>query len=136
MVADMLFAVAVVAVAAGAVPEFQVRVSDIRFTAYSAAVCLGGACGRCFAGVGRPKLDYFRAVSTIARGGLARGPVQFCSPGCGKQIHNVLTEEQQIVGDGNDGEKVGREGECKQIEQNNGQVEQSEKPCLNGNNEE
>ena len=85
VVADVVFAVAMVAVAAGAVAKFQLWVRDIRSSAYGAAVGIGlldGGGGR-LVGTGRGERDGF------CFGGLclsAEKAAQVCPPGHGDHV--------------------------------------------------
>jgi hypothetical protein len=48
VIADMFLAIAIVALATGAIPEFQFRIADIRSAADGAAMGIGGfGCGFC-----------------------------------------------------------------------------------------
>ena len=92
VIGDMLRAVAVVALAPGAVAEFQIRIRHIRAAADSAAVGVGclGTGGFCFVGAGLGEGDHFRPI--LAGGGLClfAQSAGVDPPGGGNQIQNIL----------------------------------------------
>ena len=105
VIGDMLFTIAMVALAPGAVPELKLGIADI-----------GAAADRALVGVGR--LDGSGAgfvrtgieaddLGLLGRGGLfLKQPPGVDPPGPGNHIQHILAEEQQIVGDGKQGEEV------------------------------
>ena len=97
----MLFAVAVVAVATGAVTEFHVRMAHICAAADDAAVGVGGALRFCCRAEGNGAGGLDNLWTGFA--------LRLDSPGGWQYIENILAKEQKIVGDGNQGEQT--EGE-------------------------
>ena len=104
MIADVIFAVAVISVAAGAVTEFQLRVGHIGSAADGTLVgvvffCLGGSCGTGGSlgeGDGACFLDrlLFEKSADL-------------DPLCQRDhIQHVFAEEQEIVGDGDQREQI------------------------------
>ena len=131
--ADVVFTVAMVAVALGAVAEFQLRIGHIRPSANAAAV-----------GVQILRLCIFLAGSTGEGDDLwlldflATG---FNPPGKRKQISDILTEEQQVIADGYQREQiVGEEKYGIGVDQNTvcseSQVDDAKDPGLYRNDEE
>lgn len=57
------------------------------------------------------------------------------APGPGNDVQYVLAEEQQVVGNGDNGKEIVGEGKRKQIQQNNGKVNQCKEPGLDGDDE-
>ena len=108
VVIDVLFAVAVVALAPGAVPEFQLGEFGVRPAADSAAVGIG--CYRlCCAGLIRACVREGNRAGFLCRL-LFEQPAGIDPPGQGDHIHNILAEEQEIVGKRNDTEQIVGEG--------------------------
>ena len=129
MAADVVFTVAVVAFAAGAVTEFQIRMAYVSSAAYGAAVIIVGF-GFCLRGG-------FELNDLMALGnGFLHLLAYLDTQGKGKKIHHVRAEEQEVVGQRNDGEQIAGEGKQQEVNQNQNQIKQAEEPCLNGNNEE
>ena len=143
MVADVVLAVAMVAAAAGAIPEFQVGMGDVRSSAYGALMgvgCLdGGDAG--FIGACAGEGD---SLGPLGCGGvlflLAEKPPGIGPPGHGDYIDDIFAEEQEIVGNGHEGEQAVREesrgGEQGKLSEGEDQVKQGEDPCLHGDDEE
>ena len=133
VIADMVFTVAMVTVAAGAVTEFQIRMGNIRAAANGAPMrirCLGG-CGGCLVRTGVEGNHFgLLLVRSGARFSLAEEPAAIGTPGQGNDIQNFLAEEQEVIGQGNQGEKVVGEGVGEQARQDNHQIQQSENPCF------
>ena len=127
VIADMLFAVTVVAVALGTVAKLQIGMAHISSSADGAAVVIGGP-GRFLCRV-NPELDDFVPLGLRC---LAELLLHFDTPGTGQQIQNIRTKEQEVVCQGDDGKKVGREAERKEIQQYNCQIDQSEEPGFYG----
>ena len=131
VIVDMVFAVTVVALTAGAVPELQFRVADIGFAADGAAmgiVCLGSR----LAAAGGIKLDYLGPLGRL----LPESGLCAETPGRRQYIDHILAEEQEVVGKGNDAEQIIGEGIGDQIQQYDGQVKQCKEPGFHRNDEE
>ena len=133
VVADMLFTVAVIAAAAGAVAELQIRMGQVGLAANCTAVGIGSLLGGCcvILGCGGSELDDLGAGC-----GLTAVAADFIAPGSGHQVQNIAAKEQQVVGDGNDGEEVGGEGIGNKIIDHQTQIEQTEEPGLDRDDEE
>ena len=123
--ADVLFAVTVVAVAAGTVPEFQLRVADVGFSTDGTPVCIGGF-GSSFAGLMRSGIEGDDFGFLLRR--FFELPLCVDSPGQGKYIQHIFSEEQEIVCQRNNREEVIGERIADQIDQHNNQVEQRKDP--------
>ena len=105
VVVDVVLAVAVVAVALGAVAELQLRIGNIGAAADGAAVMVGSL-----------GLGFLPGVEGDGTGfglGLmeAAGPPGLYPPGQGDKIGNILAEEQEVVGKGNQREQIVGEAE-------------------------
>ena len=92
VVADVLFAIAVITLAAGTVAELQVGVGNICFSADGAAVVIGRGC---FFGVliaGNIEMDHLglRCVMTALA-------AQLDPPGHRQQISHIRPEEKEVV---------------------------------------
>ena len=107
VIADVLFAVAIISLAAGAVTEFQFWIADVRSAADRAAVGV-----RCFhrglggfvrTGVELDDLCLLLGLFPEESSGID-------SPAHGNDVQNVLAEEQEIVSQRNHGEQIVREG--------------------------
>jgi len=127
VIRNMVLAVTVIAFAAGAIPEFQLRIGYVGATADGAAMgicrlCLGCLPGLCIEG------DNLGPLGGGLDGFLSEEPADLPPPGHGNHIQHILTKEQEIVGEGNDAEEVIGEGKGHQIHQNNGQIHQCEQP--------
>ena len=111
VVADVFFAVAVIAIAAGTVAEFQIRMGHIGFTADSAAVCIRRIHrgNRCFVRSCIGEGNCFGLLGSIVLF-LPEQPPEICLLGQGNHVHNVLAEEQEVVGKGDDREQIVGEG--------------------------
>ena len=137
MVADVIFAIAVVAIAAGTVAEFQIGVGYVGPSADRAAVgvwCLGCS-DTCLIGTGIGELDDFCFLAAAGFGlTLAEKPAGIGTPGHGNYVQHILTEEQEIVGKGNDGEQIGGEGTGEQIREYEYKIKQGKDPCFDGDN--
>ena len=142
MIADMLFAIAIIAVAPGAVAEFQLRIGDVRSAADSTLVVIG-----CFdgsnAGLIRPGGGEGNGLGS---GGwrilflLPEQPGCVDPPGHGENIDNILAEEQEIVEKGNKGEQtVGEEARCSQldhVQHHQRKIQHCKDPCLDRDDEQ
>ena len=127
VIADMVLAVTVVTFTAGAIPEFQLRIGYISTTADGAFVGIGGFCGsgRCLVRAGRGKgndlgLSLFTLFLTL------KEPSGICLPGNRDEVQYILTEEQEVVGKGNKGEKIDgkkRKGHAENVQKSHYQVE-------------
>ena len=112
--ADVLFAVAIIAVAPGTVPEFQLRIGKIGSAADGAFVgirrfwlCGGGFIGSCI------ERDDFRLLCCFAGlTGFSQHSPEIDAPGRRNYIQNIAAKEQEIVGQGDDTEQIVREGQC------------------------
>ena len=106
MIVDMVFAVAMVTLTAAAVPEFQIRIGNIRSAAYCTAVGVGilGLCHGGFVGPGAGEGDGFCSIWRFAV--FLGQPLGVGSPCNREEIYHIITEEQQIVGDGYQGEQI------------------------------
>ena len=90
VVADMVFAVAVVAFAAGAVPEFQLRIAHIGSAADGAAVgvvCLGSGFASTAGGI---KLDHLRLLCSL----LPESVFYTEAPGGRQYVDHIFAEKQ------------------------------------------
>ena len=132
MVADMLLAVAMIAAAPGAVAEFQVRVGYIRFAADRAPVGIGslGLGNGGFIGTGGREGDDLglRGLSGSLGFALPEKPTGIGTPGDRDHIHNILAEEQEVVCQSNDREKIVGEGIKEEADKNDDQIKQREDP--------
>lgn len=133
----MVLAVAVIAIAPGAVAELQLRMGNIRPAADSAPVgigCLGGGSGSligaCIEGNGLMLLVGSSVLCTFC------GSSCIDPPGLGQYIQDICAEEQEVIGQRNDAEKIIGEGRGKEIKGHDHQVNQSEEPGLHRNDEE
>ena len=134
VIGDMLRAVAVVALAAGAVAEFQIGGIHIRAAADGALVGVGGL----DLGVGGLVAAGGVEGDGLALGGmgdLLHGPAGIEPPGGGQQVPAVLAEGQEVVGQGDEGEEIVGE-EIDDTQQNHHQIDQSKDPGLHGDDEE
>ena len=106
MVADMILTVAVVAVTAGAIPEFQIRVGDICSAAYGAAVMVGrcGFCGGSLIGTCTVKINGLLLIGNFRFPFKKSGKIDL--PGYWNYVAHILAEEQEVVSKGNQGEQI------------------------------
>ena len=134
VIADMFLAIAIVALATGAIPEFQFRIADICSAADGAAVGIGGfGCGFCgFVGASI-KGDNFRPF--LLNRLFLKKSSSVDPPAHGDYIQHIFAEEQEIVGQGNHGEQIVGEWIGDQIQNDDGQIHQSKDPCFYGNDE-
>ena len=110
MIVNVVFTVAVIAVAAGAVTEFQLRIRHIGSAAHGAFVgvrCLH-SCGAGLIGAGSGEGDGAGFCLRL----LFEKSAGVEPPGQRNYIHNVLAKEQEIVGDGDKREQVVGEETC------------------------
>ena len=127
MVVNVIFTVAVITVASAAVTEFQFRIGHIGSAAYAALVGIvfpgGSAFGSCL-GEGDGAGVFHRPGFCLSAH--ADAPVE------GNDIHNILAEEQEIVGNGDQREQIQREVTCQRklnhIINCDAQIEQSQNP--------
>ena len=130
MVVDMGDAVAVVAVAPGAVTEFQLRGGDIGFAANGAAM---GVSGMGFflwlcAGEGH-------RAGLFWCGFLSETPLCLDLPGHWDEIACIFSEKQEIVGKGDQREKIcgenaNRCGQNYDLINDIDKIEQCQNPCF------
>ena len=136
MIADMILAVAMVAIAPGAVPEFQVRVRHISPAADGTFVGIGGfdRGGGGLVGAGAGEGDYLRAGFGFALS--SEEPLGIEPPADGEDIQHILAKEQEVIGQADDREQIGGEGIEQQTKQHDGQVKEGEDPGLHRDDEE
>ena len=146
MVADVILAIAVIAIAFGAITELQIRIGYIRAATNRAFMMIRRfhLCGAGLEGTGIGERN--GAGSTIGLLGsiilfLAEQAGEIGAPGHREHIINVRAEEQEVIGQSNQREQI--EGEIKIREGidnhrigRNAQVEQREDPCPDRNDEE
>lgn len=101
VIADVVLAVAEVAVAPGAVTEFQLRVTRIRSAADGAAMGVSG--GAFLPGLRAGEGD---GASLFRRGFLSETPSRFDLPGHWDQISSFFSEKQEIVRQSHQGEEA------------------------------
>ena len=132
VIADMLFTVAVVTLAPGAVAEFQFRIAHIGSAADGTPV--GVIClGRFFAlGLGGFKTDHLVSYRCL----LPHFFLYLVPPGRRQHIYHILTKEQEVVCQTDDREQIVGEGINQKIHQYNGQIKQGKDPGLHRNDEE
>ena len=130
----MILTVAVVALALGAVAEFQLRICHIGASADRAAVGVGGfrRGGGGFVGAGVEMNDLCLGLFGL----LAEQAAGVGAPGHGNHVQHVLAEKEKIVGKGDYGEQIVGEGVGKQTEQHHRQIDQRENPRFHGDDEE
>ena len=118
MIGDVLFAVAVIAVAFGAVPELQIGIGKIGSAADSTAMGVGGFGLRGGSLIGT---CVERNGLMLLIGSCVSGP--FCGssgvdpPGLGQNIQHIAAKEQEVIGQGNDAEEIVGEGGSKKVAQ-------------------
>lgn len=137
VVVDMVLTVAVVALAFGAISEFQLWVTHVGSAADGApmGVWSGRRCHRCLIGTGVGEGDDLRLLGTSLE--FLPKSAEIHDPGNGYHIHNVFSKEQEIVGKRDDGEQVSRpERHFKQAEQDHDQVQQGKNPRFHRDNKE
>ena len=98
MIADVVFAVAVITVALGAVTELQLRIGNIGSATDCTAMVVFGLLP------GLPEGD-----RTAARCGILLLFLVFHPPGSGHQIQNITSGEQQVVAQCDQREEIVRE---------------------------
>ena len=137
VIADMILAIAVVAVAAGAIAEFQFRVRDICASADGAAVGIVRLCrGSALTSGERNGLAGCRFM--VDRPALAP---QLCPPGQGQQIGYFAAKKQEIVQQADQreqrmGQQVDGIAHIKHIDAHHDQIEQRHDPRPDGNDKE
>ena len=135
MVGNMLLAVAVIAVAFGAVPKFQFRIGYVCFTAYGTLMQIirsGRSVLRLVGGGG--ELDYF-GPSGVGSVLFSEEFLYFYPQGERDDVQNIFPEEQEVVGNGNQREQTEREGIGEYFNQCQYQVKHSKNPGFYRNNE-
>lgn len=133
VVVDVLFTVAIISLATGAVTELKFRIADVGSATDGAAVGIGRF-HRCLCGFVRTGVELDDLCLLL--GLFPEQSPGVDSPTHGNYVQNVFSEEQEIVCQGNHGEQIVGEGKGKQIHQNNGKVQQCKNPCFHGNDEE
>lgn len=108
VVADMVFTVAIVAVTAGAVPEFQLRVGYIGSSANGTAVIVWGFGSSDRGGVGTGGREGNGFAGSVALF-LPEQPGEVGLPADGEDVHYILAEEEEIVQNRHQGEQTVRE---------------------------
>lgn len=135
MIADVILTVTVVAVAAGTVTEFQFRVSRIRTAADSTLMgirCLGNCIG-CFIGTRVGERYRFVLLGSLS---FTEKPSGIHPPGQRKYVQSILTKEEKIVGQSDDGEDVvSGKGEAEHTQQDQNQIHQGENPSFDWDDE-
>lgn len=134
MIVDMILTVAVVALALGAVAEFQLRICHIGASADRAAVGVGGfrRGGGGFVGACVKMDDLCLGLFGL----LAEQAAGIGTPRHGNHVQHVLAEKEKIVGKGDYGEQIVGETVGKQTEQHQCQIDQRENPRFHGDDEE
>ena len=129
VITDMLLAVAVIAIAPGTVPELQIRMGNVGFSANGAAVGIRGlgSGGCCFVGTCIER-DNLRLLWTGGIAVPAQHTLEINTPAHGNDIQDILAEEQKVVCKGNDAEQIVGEGQGKQIQQHDYKIEQCKNP--------
>ena len=133
MVADVILAVAEIAVATGTVAELQFRIADVGFAAYGAAVGIGNAgflWGLFGEGDGSGLLRRFLFLV-----------LQPGSPGRRKNVDHIGAVKQEIVCQCHKGEKVmgehhQRYAHIDHLEQRDTQIDESQNPGPDGDEKE
>ena len=133
VVADVIFAVAVVTAAAGAVAEFQLRIGHIGTAADGALVSIG--CFRLsdagFVRAGAGEGDDLRLGGSRLRGS-AEQPAGIEPPGNRNHIQHILAEEQEVIGQGNNGEEIAGESIHQQTVNHQRQIHQGKDQAFTG----
>ena len=134
MMVDVILTVAVVAVAAGAVTEFQIRVRNIGAAANCAAVGIRRFRLGSGSFIGAGAVEVYGALSLGGRAFLFEKPGEIDLPGKGDHIDHIFAEEQEIIADGHEGEQtVGEQaGGCHIDKTVKGQtqINDCKDPCL------
>jgi len=137
MIGDVVGTIAVVATAAGAVAELQLRVGHIGPAAYGAAMGVGRFRSRhgSFVGAGRGE----RNCAGFLCGLVPEQATEIGFPGHGDDIAHILAEEQEVVHQRHqreqaEGEKP-RQGEFQHTEKGDRQVDQGKDPGFDRNDE-
>ena len=129
VIGNVIFAVAEIAVAAGTIPELQVRILGIRTAANGAAVVVGGRSFLLGLAAHRDRSGFLFDL-----GG------SFDPPGKGKQIEHIFAKENEIIGKPHQGEQIlGKaqsvHGTVDHHVSNINEIEQRHDPGLDGDNE-
>ena len=135
VIADVIFTVAVISAATGAVAEFQIRMGHIGSSADGTPVGVGrlGSGGGSLVGTGI-EADHLGLILACLLLFEQTGEVD--PPGSGDHIQHILAEEQEVVGKRNDAEQIAGEGKGDQINDHDDQIKQGEDPCLHRDHEE
>ena len=140
VVVDVILAVAVVAVAAGAVTEFQLRVAHVCPSADGAFVGVGGFYRgvTCLVRAGRGEGDHIGGAFLFALFAL-KEPGGVGLPRDGNEIDRIFSKEQEIVGKGDQGEEVDGEkgnGDANDLNKGHHQIKEGKDPSLYRDNKE
>ena len=135
MIVDVILAVAVVALALGAVPEFQLRVRHIRPAADRALVGVGSLGGGVagFVGTG---VELDDLCPSCGLGLFPEQPGSVGTPAHRNYVQHVLPKEQEVVCKRYHREQIVGEGIGYQADDHEYQIDKSENPGLHGNDEE
>ena len=131
VIVNMVAAIAVVAVALGAVAELHIRVRHVGFPADGAAVGIGLLL---LGGIVYLEVDDLGLRGSL--GLLLKKPAQPVLPAQGHHVQHVLAEKQEIVAQGHQGKQVAYAvGRRKHTEENDRQVHQGKEPGLHRDDE-
>ena len=116
VVVDMILAVAEVTFATGTIPELQLRVGEVGPAADSTFVSVrrfGGDNGSLIrSGIGEGDGLCFLFFGTA----LFEQPPDIHAPGHGDHIEDIFSKEQEVVGQGDNGEQIVGEGITQQAD--------------------
>ena len=135
VVADMVLAVAVIAIAAGTIAEFQVGVGTIRAAADGALVkedFLGGDIS-CLNGGGGGELDHSCLPGSRS---LTKTFADLEPQRERDDVDDIFSKEQEVICDGDQGEKADRERIGEYIRKSQHQIEHCEDPSLHRDDKE
>jgi len=106
---NMVFAIAVITLATGAVPEFQMRMTDICSSAYCAAVVIWRlrCCFCCFIGTGIKLNDLGLSLGTSF---LVEQSFCICPPRNRHNVQHIFAKEQEKYNQRNHRKEIIREG--------------------------
>ena len=136
---NMVLTVAVITLAPGAIPEFQLRIAYIRSSADGAAVGIGGfgRSGGCLIGACAGERDNLRPFGFFGGSYLPEKTAKICHPGYRDHIQNIFAKEQEIVGKSDYREEViSGKGHCEQSCEDNDKIDQSKHPCFDRDDKE